>query len=157
MNKKRHHADHAILMALACGATIEGAAVKAGVGPGTVRRRLANPTFAKQLQDIRAAMVQRTAAVLTAAASEAVKTMLELQSPASPPGIRLGAARAIIELGVRLRDAAELQDRISALEQQLSGEAPPFIPPPPEAPPPAPDGASDAPPGGQAEPASEAA
>jgi hypothetical protein len=137
MTKRKQQSDHAILMALACGATIENAAIKAGVGPGTVNRRLKNPEFAKKLQDVKAGMVNRTAAILTAAASESVKTLLELQSPNAPPGIRLGAARAIIELGARLRDAAEIQGRIAALEQQLSGEAPPpppFIPPPPESP-----------------------
>ena len=145
MNKRRQQSDHAILMALACGATIENAAIKAGVGPATVNRRLNDPVFAKKLQDVKSGMVNRTAAILTAAASESVKTLLELQSPNAPPGIRLGAARAIIELGARLRDAAEIQGRIAALEQQLSGEAPPpppFIPPPPESPTPtpAPDG-----------------
>jgi hypothetical protein len=33
--------------------------------------------------------------------------------------VRLGAARAVLELGVKLREAAELEARIAALEQQL--------------------------------------
>ena len=130
--RNRQQTDHALLMALACGATIENAAVKAGVGVNTVQRRLSSPEFAKKLQDMKSGMVRRTAAVLTAAASEAVKTLLELQSPTTPPAIRLQAARHIIELGVKLRDASELQDRIAALEQQVGVDntARAFIPPP---------------------------
>ena len=88
---------------------------------------------------MKSGMVQRTAAVLTAAASEAVKTLLELQGQNTPPAIRLNAARSIIELGVKLRDASELAERIAALEQQLSVDngPPPYMPPPPEAPGPA--------------------
>ncbi len=139
LKRRRKEADHTLLVALACGSTIENAAIKAGVGQTTVVRRLSEPVFAKKLQDMKSGMVRRTAAILTAAASEAVKTLLELQSPNSPAAVRLNAARAIIELGAKLRETAELQDRISALEQQLAGDGnpPPFVPPP-EAPPPAP-------------------
>jgi hypothetical protein len=106
--RNRQQTDHVLLMALACGSSIENAAVKAGVGVHTVRRRLSSPEFAKKLRDMKAGMVQRTAAVLTAAASEAVKTLLELQAPTSPPAVRLNAARAIIELGTKLRENADL-------------------------------------------------
>jgi hypothetical protein len=136
LKRKRKEADHVLLVALACGSTIENAAVKAGVGHSTVSRRLGDPVFAKKLQDMKSGMVRRTAAMLTAAASESVKTLLELQSQISPPAVRLGAARAIVELGAKLRETAELQDRISALEQQLAGDGWPPLVPPPEAPPP---------------------
>jgi hypothetical protein len=132
-----------LLVALACGATAENAAIKVGVGKNTVYRRLKDPVFLKRLQEMRSGMVQRTAAILTAAASEAVKTLFELQAANYPPAVRLGAARAIIELGAKLRETSELQDRIAALEQQLTGESspPPYLPPPPETPPPLPPSA----------------
>ncbi len=132
--RNRQQTDQVLLMALACGSSVENAAVKAGVGVNTVKRRLSSPVFAKMLRDKKAGIVQRTAAVLSAAANEAVKTLLELQAPALPPGVRLNAARAVIELGSRLRDTVELQDRIAALEAQL-GEPPQplaFMPPPEE-------------------------
>lgn len=39
--------------------------------------------------------------------------------------MRLGAAKAVLEIGVKLREAAELEERIAALEGQLlaKGEA----------------------------------
>jgi hypothetical protein len=117
----RRNADQRLLLALACGATVESAARQAGVSESTVYRRLADPAFRQQLQAVRADMVQRTAGALTAAATEAVRTLLELQKPAVPAAVRLGAARAVLEIGVKLREVAELEERLTALEQQVGG------------------------------------
>jgi hypothetical protein len=37
--------------------------------------------------------------------------------------VRLGAARSVLALGVKLREAAELEDRLAALEQQVAADA----------------------------------
>jgi hypothetical protein len=71
------------------------------------------------LQALRADMIQRTAGALTAAANESVRTLLELQKPSAPPAVRLGAARSVLEIGIKLREAADLEERLSTLEQQL--------------------------------------
>jgi hypothetical protein len=118
---RRKKAEDALLVALACGATVENAARTAGVSARTCYRRLADPGFRQQLTAARADMVRRTAALLTAASLESVKTLLALQKETFPPGVRLGAAKAVLELGARLRESAELADRIAALEDQLSG------------------------------------
>jgi hypothetical protein len=115
----RHTADNNLLMALACGATIENAARSAGVSTTTVHRRMREPEFQQELQKVRADMVQRVAGMLTGAAGEAVKTLVALLNPSVPPVVRLGAARAILELGVKLRESAELEQRITVLEEQL--------------------------------------
>lgn len=119
----RRNADQALLLALACGATIENAARSAGVSESTAYRRLAEPDFKHRLHQVRADMVQRTAGALTAAAQEAVRTLLALQKDSVPAAVRLGAARAILELGVRLRESAEFEQRIAALEQQVQSLA----------------------------------
>ena len=54
-------ADQALLLALACGATVENAARKAGISERTAYRRLDNAAFVQQLQQLRAEMVHRTA------------------------------------------------------------------------------------------------
>lgn len=119
----RRNADQALLLALACGATIENAARSAGISESTAYRRLAEPDFKHRLHQVRADMVQRTAGALTAAAQEAVRTLLALQKDSVPAAVRLGAARAILELGVRLRESAEFEQRIAALEQQVQSLA----------------------------------
>lgn len=112
----RHKADDAMLMALACGATSE---VAAGVGVRTVTRRLTDPEFSRRLEQLKLGMFQRAAAMLTASSMESVKTLLELQKPAVPFAVRLGAARSALEIGAKFRETAELEKRLQALEEQL--------------------------------------
>ena len=45
--------------------------------------------------------------------------MLELQKSTVPHATRLGAARSVIELGTKLRETAEFEERLAALEQQI--------------------------------------
>jgi AcrR family transcriptional regulator len=115
----RRNADQALLVALACGATVEAAARNAGVSQATVYRRLQDPEFQKRVQQVRSDMVQRTAGMLTAASMEAVKTLLELQKTPVPAAVRLGAARSVIELGTKLRETAEFEARLAILEQHM--------------------------------------
>jgi hypothetical protein len=114
----RRNADEVLLMTLACGATLEAAAQKAGVSRATVLRRLREPRFQQRLQEFRSDMVKRTAGMLTAASMEAVKTLLDLQKVIVPAAVRLGAARSVLEIGIKVREVADLEERLSALEQQ---------------------------------------
>jgi hypothetical protein len=118
----RRNADEILLLVLACGATAEAAAQKAGVSKTTVHRRLNDPEFRRRLQQARAEMLQRTTAALTASSMEAVKTLVELQGPKIPPSVRLGAARAVLELGTKLRETVELEERVRALEMRNAPE-----------------------------------
>jgi hypothetical protein len=111
------------VLALACGATVEAAARQCGVSDRTVYRRLEDPAFKARVQEVRGEMVRRSAGLLTAAAGQAVQTLLALQREAMPPAVRLGAARAVIELGLKVREVAELEARIAALERLAEGGA----------------------------------
>jgi hypothetical protein len=53
---------------------------------------------------------------------EAVKTLVGLLNPSTPPSVRYSAGRAIVELGLRLREAVELEDRLKALETKMGVE-----------------------------------
>ncbi len=116
----RRNVNELLLMTLACGATVEAAAQKVGVGRATVLRRLKEPEFCARLQQVRSDMVTRTAGMLTAAAGEAVKTLLELQKNTVSPATRLGAARSILEIGIKVRESADLEARLAALEEQMA-------------------------------------
>jgi hypothetical protein len=115
----RHRADDTLLLALATGSTVETAASQAGVSESTVYRRLADPEFADRLQQMRTAMVQRATALLTTAAAQAVQTLADLQDEKISPAVRLGAARAVLELGSKLRTEGELAGRLEAAERAL--------------------------------------
>ena len=114
----RKKEDEPLILALACGATVEAAARQCQLSERTVYRRLEDPTFRQRVQEARGEMVKRSAGMLTAAAGESVRTLLALQRESAPPAVRLGAARAVIELGVKVRELADLEARIAALEQQ---------------------------------------
>src|SRR5262245_48781002 len=99
-------ADQVLLQSLACGATVEIAARKAGMGERTAYRRLADPAFLQRLEQFRADMVQRTAGLLTGAGMGSVKTLVDLQNDvAVPPSVRRRSARDVLELGLRFREA----------------------------------------------------
>jgi hypothetical protein len=117
---QRKKNEDALLLALACGATVEAAARQCDLSDRTIYRRLKDAAFRTRLQDLRSDMVRRTAGMLTAAASAAVTTLLSLQKDSVPPAVRLGAARAVLELGVKVRELADLETRIAALEAQAT-------------------------------------
>jgi hypothetical protein len=115
----RRNVDAVLLTALACGATLEVAAQKADVSPATVSRRLQDRRFKKLLGQTRADMVQRTAYTLTAAATEAVRTLYLLKGSGTP-ATRLNAAKAVLEIGAKLRESADLMLRVTELEERLA-------------------------------------
>ena len=119
MARGRKNADDALLMALACGATVDHAAHSAGVSARTAHRRLKEEGFQKRLQDVRADMVQRTVGMLTASGMEASKTLISLLESTVPQAVRLGAVRTILEFGIKLREIDELAQRIAALEAKV--------------------------------------
>ena len=111
-----------LVAALAAGATLVDAARQAGVSERTVRRRLDDPAFCQQVDEARAAMLTQAVARLTAASVAAVETLQTLLA-AEPAFVRLAAARAILDLGLKYREHHDLTERVLALE--LAAEAPP--------------------------------
>jgi hypothetical protein len=106
-------------MALACGASAENAAQKVGLSRRTVYRRLAEPAFCAQVRQACAEIVRRAAGMVSAAGLSAIKTLNNLQESAASESVRLGAARALLELGCKLREDVELTERLGAVETQL--------------------------------------
>ncbi|VTU02487.1 phage protein : Phage protein OS=Acetonema longum DSM 6540 GN=ALO_17461 PE=4 SV=1 [Gemmataceae bacterium] len=119
MAEQRKKNEDALLLALACGATVEAAARQCGLTDRTIYRRLSEPAFKDRLQALRTDMVARAAGMLTAAAGEAVRTLLQLQKDA-PATVRLGAAKAVLEVGMKLREIVDLEARMAALEARLA-------------------------------------
>ena len=129
--------DEDLLLALACGFTVEQAAARAGVSTRTLHRRLRNPEFRGQLQAMRDDMVQRASGMLTRSALQAVGTSLNLPflratscfSKSKPGdcrsttercrqvGDRMGQVEQSTCLHMTVQDSAAYQPDASAREQ----------------------------------------
>jgi hypothetical protein len=116
---RKKKADSGLILALACGASAESAAQKTGLSIRTVYRRLADPSLRQQVDEMRAELTRRVMGMLTAAAIGAVKTMTTLQESATSESVRLGAARAILEQGCKLREFVELSEKLALLERRI--------------------------------------
>jgi hypothetical protein len=117
-HRGRRSADEALALALASGQTLRAAAEAAGVAERTAARRQADPAFRRRVAALRAELVERALGKLAdgmADAAAALRALLAADSEA----VRLGAARALLELGVKLREAVELEQRLATLEAEL--------------------------------------
>jgi len=120
-HKVTARAGNVVMVAsLAGGATAEEAARAAGVSTRTVQRRLLDPAFVAAIDAARAEYLSRTVAALTEHGLAATGTLVELTAAEIPASTRLGAAKAILELGARLRESESLEQRIAALEARMA-------------------------------------
>jgi len=123
--EQRKKNDDAVVLALACGATVEAAARQGGVSERTIYTRLRDPDFQKRIKEARTDLVRRSAGLLSAASGEAVRTLLALLKESVRPSVRLGAAKAVLELGIKVRELAELEAEVRALELEIKALGPP--------------------------------
>jgi hypothetical protein len=119
-NGRRKKGDAAFLLALAAGQTVRDAARSAGIGERTATRRVADPKFRHHVGELRSEMVARALGKMADGMAEAAETLRALLAPGTRPAVRLGAAKALLELGVRLRESIELEGRLADLERRLA-------------------------------------
>jgi hypothetical protein len=109
--------EDGLALGLAAGMSLRRAAAAANVSERTAFRRWADPAFRRRVHQLRGELVDRSlgrlAGGMTAAAAKLRKLLNSEQER-----IQLGAARAILELGAKLRDQIELEQRIQNLEDQ---------------------------------------
>ena len=117
--------DDALVLALACGATVEAAARQCDLSERTVYTRLKDPDFQLRVKQVRTDMVRRSAGLLSAASGEAVRTLLALMKESAPPAVRLGAAKAVLEVGLKIRELADLEAELRDLEEKVKALGPP--------------------------------
>jgi predicted transcriptional regulator len=118
MSRNAHKNDDLILQALVTGMTIRESAEIVGVNEKTVRRRLQDPDFAGRLAGHRLEITRAVLDRMVDASVDAVDTLKKLLS-AKGETVRLGAARAIIELGAKLQENGQQAERLAELEKVL--------------------------------------
>jgi hypothetical protein len=108
--------QEAVALALAAGRTLRQAASDSGAGERTIKTWIAHqPALNRRVTELRAGLTAQALGRLTEGMTEAADTLRALLRARSR-SVRLGAARAILELGTKLRESVELEQRIAALE-----------------------------------------
>src|SRR4051812_4268513 len=109
-------------LALAGGRTQPEAARSAGCGTRTLKTWLHDqPAFGRRVAELRADMTQRALGRLADGMASAADTLGFLSRKGKSEMVRLSAARAVLELGNRLREAVDLEARLAALESGQRG------------------------------------
>jgi hypothetical protein len=116
----RRKGDAALLLALASGQTVRDAARAAGIGERTATRRVADPDFRRRVGELRAEMIGRALGKMADGMADAADRLRQLLQ-AESEGVCLGAAKALLELSVKLRDSVEIEERLAALERREDG------------------------------------
>lgn len=119
MTESRKSQVALFVLAVARGATIKAAAREAGVDESTGHRWIRKPEIKARVGAVRDQLWGEAAGALAAASTEAVAALRKLLT-AKSPRIRLGAARAILESGPRLREIVDHEARLAALESLQS-------------------------------------
>ena len=121
-HRGRSNADDVLAAALAAGKSHREAAAAAGVSEKTTYRRLQDPAFRARVAELRSAMTAKALGRLTdgmTAASDALNKLVSHRDP----NVRHKAATKVIELALKVRDQAELEERLARVEQLLAGGA----------------------------------
>ena len=111
--------DERIIIELASGASWDRAAAACGCSESTIARRLRDPKFRAALDDARRRLFEAAFSRVVAAGQAAASTLISLLSRDTPPAVRLGASRTLLEASCKFRETHELEERLRALEDRL--------------------------------------
>ena len=106
-----------LALSVAGGSTVRAAAALAGCSERQGYRIAATVEFRQRVNELRSEVSSATVGILTAAASTAAATLLELMDSDFEPSIRMNAAKAILANVGAITELGELRARLDALER----------------------------------------
>jgi len=104
--------------ALYFGASVTQAAEQFGVSRKTVQRCMARPAFRRRVVQRRGELMANALGRMADNMTRAGDTVNRLLD-SDDPTVALRAARALLSLGMRLRDSVEIADRVQELKDEL--------------------------------------
>jgi len=108
------------LAALMVQPTVEQAAKVAGVTKSTAYRWLSQPQYRQQYDTLRRQGLEETLHFLQRTMLAAVARLHALLHDGDHPAVQLGAARAILEYGLRAMELEQITLRLQRLEEALA-------------------------------------
>ena len=116
LSRKKEQAIAALLSQPSIG----GAAKKIGIGEKTLFRWLRLDDFQKEYKNARRQVIDQTIAQIQSVMSEAVQTLLNVMSDdAAPASAKVSAARALLDIGFKVVEIEDLENRIEKIEKNL--------------------------------------
>src|ERR1700693_1537934 len=85
------------------------------------QQKTATPAFKQAGASFRQQAIDRVLGRLTIATTAAVETLIRLLAAEIPPGIRLSAAKAILDSLVNISSHADINERLAELEKRANG------------------------------------
>jgi len=119
--------QHNALFALLSEPTIGKAATVSGVPERTLRAWMHKPAFEAAYHEARRDAMQQAVARLQQFSGSAAGTLVQLMASGNPAAIRLAAARAVLEFGLRGTEIEDLRnelERLYALVREMHNDTP---------------------------------
>ena len=104
---------------MASGQTLRDAAAAVGVAERTAARRWADPAFRRRVGALRGEMTARAAGRLVEGMVAAADRLRQLVD-ATDERVALAAAKELLAVSVRTREATDFEQRLADLEEQLA-------------------------------------
>lgn len=102
--------------------TMAEAAVRAGVGERTLKRWKSIPAFQRAYKAAQSEILEDAVCQSRQQLTGALTALSDVTADAdAPPAARVSAARACIEMALKLGEQADLLERVTALEKALNG------------------------------------
>jgi hypothetical protein len=108
-----------LALALAAGESPADVAAAAKISLRTLQRRQANPEFRRLVDELRAEFMSRAVGCMANNMTQAAKKLASLLDQ-DEPAVQLRAARAILGMGISLRDSIDVSARMRELEAVIA-------------------------------------
>lgn len=121
INAKIRTNQRKAIEALISGATMEHAALEAGVTLRTIYTWKTADNFKQALDDAQNEALGTAVIALSGATVDAVQVLRSIAiDKESPPATRVAAARAILDSAIRLKELFDLEQRVAQLERGIA-------------------------------------
>jgi hypothetical protein len=117
VRKRNWSKQEAVALHLAAGKAVKAAAEECGVGERTVHTWLEDPEFIRRVQQLQAEIFSRTVARLTALGDKTCEKLEQLLTSGND-AVALGACKTVLENGLKMRQAVDLEARLLELERK---------------------------------------
>jgi hypothetical protein len=101
-------------------ASVEDAAAASQISASTGWRYLRDETVLEQLRKVSRNVMRQSKALLQAASIESVQTLRTLLRKAETESVQLAAAKTLLEMGLKVIEIDDIEERITAIEQRVN-------------------------------------